>query len=593
MANIAGMSGNKTTSVKDVKMPTTQNPIAPSSWSKAEQRRWWAIQQSALPGNPSAHGDKGAVSTALHAIAARVGLEVLHQGGSSVDAALATALTQIVLGGGAVISFFGILHLLHYDSSTGETASLNASWNTVLGENDPRSIPGNANSAADGIRNMMGTGEPSGRTALVGGFMRGLEEAHQRYGKLPFARLFEAAIELAEDGFPLSPSLARYIEMRKDDLARLPETRSIFYKSDGSVYREGEHFRQPALAKTLRMIAAEGASYMYSGHWAARCVAAIQADGGKMTLEDLACYRPIWSPPVTVRRGDRTIAMLGAPSEGSVNVVEALNLATAAGLPSRPHWSTSSDSLVRVTKCCSMMFALYNRDSEQRLKALPGFDLSDDARLTQEHANKLWGALENDEPIAFRPHSNHSDDVVAIDSDGNMTTLCHSINSLTWGRTAIVVDGISIGDPASYLQPLVAATPRGTQMPNPIELGLIFKKGVPEIAWSSMGAGLHYQTVMSLLNVIDHNMTIEQAARAPRLLLPVSPSNNAKSLILRVVDGEFSEEVLNQTGFEVRSLSTADVRFVQGLWVAIQRDTQTGSLTAISPSYTNGQAAAF
>lgn len=567
--------------------------LAPSAWPQSEQDHWWAIQQAALPGNPSAHGRQGAVATALHGIAARVGLEALQQGGSAVDAVLSAALTQIVLGGGAVISIFGILQLMHYDAATGETISLNANWNTVLGEDDPMSIPGAVNPAADGMSSMLGAGEPSGRTALVGGFMRGLEEAHGRFGRLPFARLFEAAIELAEQGFPVSPSLGSYIDTRKEELARLPETKAIFYKPDGSIYCVGDHFRQPALAQTLRRIAVEGADYMYSGEWAARCVAAIQSEGGKMTVEDLARYRPIWSPPVLLKRGNRTIALLGEPCEGSVYLAEALNLATAAGLTHRPHWSCSGDSLARIAKCCAAMGLFYNKSPEEQRAAYPNFDLNRGARLTQEHADRLWTYLEKEDPITFLPMSAHSDNVVAIDSEGNMAALCHSINCLAWGRTAIVVDGVSIGDPASYMQPMVAAIPGGEQLPSPIELGLILQDGRPEIAWSSMGVGLHYQTTMSLLNVIDHGMTIEQAVGAPRLLLPIASDEKVKNLVLRVIDGEFPQTVLDETGFEIRRLSPSETRFAQGLWVAVQRDTSTGELTAISPSYTNGQAAAI
>lgn len=567
--------------------------LAPSGWPQAERERWWAIQQNPMPGNPPARGKGGAVSTALHALASRVGLEALRQGGSATDAVLTTALTQIVLGGGAVISFFGILHMMHFDAASGDTSSLNASWNTVLGEDDPLSIPGAVNPSAATTAEMLGSAPASGRTALVGGFMRGLEAAHRRYGKLPFARLFDAAIELADEGFPVSPALARYIEMRKDDLARLPETRAIFYKPDGTTYGLGDHFRQPALAQTLRRIASDGADYMYTGAWAARAVEAIQADGGKMTLEDLARYQPIWSDPVTIERGERTLALLGAPSEGSVALAEALHLATAAGLDRRPHWSVSGDSLVRVAKCAAAVGIGYGRSREAQEALCPGVDMNLEARVTPGNAERLWHVLEDRAPIVFQPQGVHSDDVVAIDADGNMASLCHSINCLTWGRTAIIVDGISIGDPASYMQAKVAQTPRGAQLPNPIELGLVLKDGKPEIAWASMGVGLHYQSLMSLLNVVDHGMTIEQAADAPRLLLPLAPDGNVLRPILRVIEGEFPEAVLAETGLDVRRIKPAEARFAQGLWVAIQRDVATGALTAISPSYTNGQAASF
>jgi gamma-glutamyltranspeptidase/glutathione hydrolase len=102
---------------------------------------------------------------------------------------------------------------------------------------------------------------------------------------------------LAEEGFTVSPVLARYIDNRKHDLARLPETRAIFYKADGTPYVEGDHFRQLALAETLRRVAMDGADYMYSGAWAARCVEAVQRDGGKMELDDLCSKAELLRSP--------------------------------------------------------------------------------------------------------------------------------------------------------------------------------------------------------------------------------------------------------------------------------------------------------
>lgn len=567
--------------------------LAPSAWPEADRAHYWKIQQSALPGNPPARGKGGAVSTALNGLAARVGEEALRQGGSAVDAALSAAFAQIVLGGGAVISFFGILSLMHFDAASGTISSLNAGWNTVLGEDDPMSIPGDVNPGADGVANMMGSGEPSGRTALVGGFMRGVEAAHRRFGKLPFARLFTAAIELAEDGFPLTASLARYIDTRKQDLARLPETRSIFFKSDGTPYAEGDHFCQPALAETLRRIAAEGADYMYKGEWAGRCIEAIQRDGGRMARDDLASYWPIWSTPVTVERGNYTLAVLGEPCEGSVNLIETLHLAEEAGIKGLGHWSKSAESMVRLAKCCAGMGNIRYTDLDEQTRCFPGIGLRRPDRLSREQAGLLWAQLENESPISFVPKGTHSDVVVAVDADGNMAALCHSINCLIWGRTAIMVDGVSIGDPASYMQSMVAATLPGAQLANPIEVGLLLKDGKPDIAWSSMGVGLHYQTVQSLLNIIDFGMTVEEAVDAPRLLLPISPDGRQRDLILRVVEGEFPDELLAATGLEVKRIAPAETRFAQGLWVAVHRHPATGELTAISPSYTNGQAAAI
>jgi gamma-glutamyltranspeptidase/glutathione hydrolase len=290
--------------------------------------------------------------------------------------------------------------------------------------------------------------------------------------------------------------------------------------------------------------------------------------------------------------GAATVALLGEPCEGSVNLIESMNLAEAAGIKGLGHWSTSAESLVRVAKCCAAMGGMRYDSFEEQQAAFPDIDMNRSARLTREHAADLWSRLEADAPIRLLPRGTHSDVVVAIDAEGNMAALCHSINCLIWGKTAIVVDGVSVGDPASYMQSMVAATPAGMQLPNPMEVGLMLRDGRPSIAWSSMGVGLHYQTTQSLLNVIDFEMAIEQAADAARLLLPISADGSQRELILRVIKGEFPDAVLQATGLQIKAIRPEQARFAQGLWVAVQRD-RAGELTAISPSYTNGQAAAL
>jgi gamma-glutamyltranspeptidase / glutathione hydrolase len=118
-------------------------------------------------------------------------LESLKRGGSAADAVLTTALSQVALNAGATVSYAGILTAVYYDSSSGKVYSLNASWNTPRNETDPLSIPPQ--------------GTAFGRTALVPGFMAGVEALHQRFGRRPFAELFEPSIWLAEQDFPLPP----------------------------------------------------------------------------------------------------------------------------------------------------------------------------------------------------------------------------------------------------------------------------------------------------------------------------------------------------------------------------------------------------
>ena len=571
-------------------MPDPNNSISigPSGWPEREREIYFNIQRDPLPGNPTAIGQNGAVTTALNGLAARVGIEVLKQGGSSADAAIATVLAQIVLGGGAVISFFGVGAILQYSAESESYTSINASWNTCLNENDPLSIPGSLNVGEKSLEDMLGT-EPSGRTALVGGLMKGLERLHQRDGKMPFSRLFEAAIELAEFGFPMYPGLKAYLELRVEDLCRLEETKATLLKPDGSIPELGESFRQPALARTLRSLAERGSDYMYKGRWAERAVQAVQNDGGKMTLEDLSRYDVIVEEAVQVEFDDYTAYFPNQPCTGTAALVESLNLARAADIKTSGHWTESPTSLRKLAMCCGAAGGMRYESQEQMEHTWHGFDMSWANRLSTEHAESMWARLSSDEsPLSISETKTHSDDVVAVDQWGNMTTICHSINCMIWGKTAIVVDGVSIGDPGSYMQNQIAKTKPGNQLENPIEIGILSKGGKPTLAWSSMGVGLHYQSTQTLLNIIEFGKDIEDAVNTPGLLLPLNDAKDPMKIKLRVIEGTFEQKLLDASELDVELVPTDKVRFVQGLFVGIARDPKTGMLTAISPPYTNG-----
>jgi gamma-glutamyltranspeptidase / glutathione hydrolase len=105
----------------------------------------------------------------------------------------------------------------------------------------------------------------SGRTALVPGFMAGVQALHGRFGRSPFATLFGPAVWVADHGVAVSPSLANQISTQQEVLTRLRETKRIFTKADGKLYWYRDLFRQPELARTLAHVATEGSRYMYPG----------------------------------------------------------------------------------------------------------------------------------------------------------------------------------------------------------------------------------------------------------------------------------------------------------------------------------------
>src|SRR5262249_41123473 len=348
--------------------------MSPEAWPPAELEKYWRLQRDYQRPHPSVESSKGMVAVTHDAFTARIGLEALRQGGSAADAALATSLAQIVLDAGAVTSYAGILTMVYYDAASKKVYSLNAGYNTVLEEKDPLSIPG--------------PGKPSGRTALVPGFFAGVQAAHDRFGKLPFASLFDPAIYLAEKGFVVDPVLG-WINMRKAVLSRLPETKRVFTKQDGEFYKAGDIFKQPQLAETLRKIAAQGTDYIYQGEWAKKYVAAVQSEGGKMTLADLKAYRPIWSEPLQTSYHGYQVYTLGLPSLGGVNTIEALNLLEVADLKQHGHYTTSPEALYKFIQICRAGYFLSYFPHLFKTN-LPELDLSPESRMKKESARLLW-----------------------------------------------------------------------------------------------------------------------------------------------------------------------------------------------------------
>jgi gamma-glutamyltranspeptidase/glutathione hydrolase len=210
--------------------------------------------------NVSASDPRGTVSPVfINTMGQRgyhVGMDMLNRGGSAVDAVLAGAITDITRDMGLVISFAGIMEMLYYEASTGLVHSLNAGFKTLWNENDPLTIPTG--------------GYPNSRAVLVPGFMAGVQAAHDRFGELPFETLFEDAIDLAENGFPIGHRRVEHIKRMWHVLGSTQEGRRIFLKPKYGLFRgyeAGDTFRQPELAATLCQVAARGADYMYSGAW--------------------------------------------------------------------------------------------------------------------------------------------------------------------------------------------------------------------------------------------------------------------------------------------------------------------------------------
>lgn len=262
---------------------------------------------------------------AANPLATDAGVAILRQGGSAVDAAIAV---QLVLGLVEPQSsgIGGGLFLLHWDEKQRAARSY-----------DGREA---APAAAKPERFVDSLGRPmdryaavvSGLSVGVPGALRALELAHRRHGRLAWARLFEPAIALARDGFPMSRRLNLLLK-RERFLRDDPAARALYYAADGSPHAVGAKIVNAAYAQTLAAIAVSGPDAFYRGPVAADIVAAVRGHvrAGDLVAEDLARYAAIERDPVCGAYRGRRICGMAPPSSGGVTVLEMLGLLERAG----------------------------------------------------------------------------------------------------------------------------------------------------------------------------------------------------------------------------------------------------------------------
>jgi gamma-glutamyltranspeptidase / glutathione hydrolase len=257
---------------------------------------------------------------AANRYAAEAGREILRAGGSAVDAAIAVQLVLNLvepqssgLGGGAFLLYWdaGKSELKAFDGR--ETAPASATPDRFLIDGKPMPFD---------------SAERSGLGIGVPGVVRLMETVHARYGRLPWARLFEPAIQLAESGFEVSPRLHLLLRGQGPE-SFVPEARRYFFTGTGSAWPMGYTLKNPEFASTLRRVAAEGARGFYEGPVAeaiVKAVAEAPTAAGGMTLQDLSGYAVKERAPVCFGYRGYKICCMGPPSSGAPAVAQTLGL---------------------------------------------------------------------------------------------------------------------------------------------------------------------------------------------------------------------------------------------------------------------------
>ena len=463
---------------------------------------------------------------AQESFASDAGLEILKAGGNAVDAAVATGFALAVthpqagnLAGGG----FMMIYLKDHDKTIAldyrEMAPAAAHRDLFLDKD------GNVDNALARF-SMKSSGVP--------GTVMGMVHALEKYGTMSLADVMVPAIRLARDGFPITWGLADSLARRKGHLQKNAAAKHYFYKPDGSAYKQGEIFIQSDLAATLQKIADHGASGFYEGDVADMLVAAVQAGGGIITLDDLKNYVVKERTAVTGTYRGYTIASMPPPSSGGVHIVQMLNVLEGYDLKGMGHNSAAYiHHLVE-----SMKYAYADRS--KYLGDPDYYDVPVAALTDKKYAAAIRGKIQSDRatpstdiaPAPTLPYeSNDTTHYSIMDKWGNMVAQTYTLN-FTYGNGKAVMgagflmnnemDDFSakpgtmnafglLGGEANSIQP--GKRPLSSMTPT-----LVFKDGQPFMVTGSPGGStIITATLQTILNSTDFGMNAAATAQAPRI----------------------------------------------------------------------------
>ena len=457
--------------------------------------------------------------------AARIGIEILDRGGNAVDAAVAVGFALAVtypragnIGGGG----FMVIHL----GKTGEDAAIDYRETAPAAATEKMFL--DANGEADPKKS-----RDSALSVGVPGTVAGLALAHEKYGsgKLTLAELIEPAITLARNGVEIVDDIADTLPLAQPRIARWRSSAPVFLNSDGTVLMPGQDLLQPDLAITLRAIASDGPKGFYEGPVADKIVAAVRMAGGIMATDDMKNYRAILREPVRGTYRGYDIISMPPPSSGGVHLIEMLNILEGYDLAKL----SREESLHIIAEAMKRAYAdraTFMGDPDAVKMPVAGLTSKKyAAALRAQIGQRATPSTEirSGNPADFEGQNTTHFSV--IDREGNVVSNTYTLNfsyglGLVAEGTGVLLNnelddftskpgtanayglvGYNANLPGPNRRPLSSMTPT-----------IMMKDGKPFLITGSPGGSRIISTVLQIIvNVIDFNLSIDQAVSAPRV----------------------------------------------------------------------------
>ena len=496
---------------------------------------------------------------------AKVAADILRKGGNAVDAAVATAFTLAVtypeagnIGGGGFMTLFmdGKPYFLDYR----ETAPKAASRNMYLDEK------------GEVIENMSLVGA---RAAGVPGTVMGLWDAHEKFGKLPWAELLTPAIVYARNGFKVAEKQYMY----RQEALELFKGTTNFNDYFGSM-KVGEVLRQPELAKTLERIADKGAKEFYEGQTADLLVKQMEQDKGLITKQDLAEYKAIWRKPLHVNWRGNTLYTAPLPSSGGVALAQLIGIKELRADDFKGVELNSARYIHLLAEIEKRVFAdRADYLGDPQFTKAPVAELTDAsylARRAHEINPTAISPTENIKP-GLEPHQTTHFSIV--DKQGNAVSNTYTLN---WDYgSGVVVKGAGfllndemddfsskpgvanafgvVGGSANAIEP-------GKRMLSSMSPSLVTRDGQVTLVLGTPGGSRIFTSIFQVLNnIYDYNLPLKEAVGAQRVHHQLLPKDTIYYDAYAPLTGKPAEELkamgykLEDQGWEMGNVQAIKV----------------------------------
>ncbi|MCK0209306.1 gamma-glutamyltransferase [Starkeya koreensis] len=521
-------------------------------------------QASALAAGQKVATGRRWMVTAANPLAAEAGAAMLRAGGSAIDALVATQLVLGLvepqssgLGGGGF--------LVYWDAKTKTLTTFDGR------ETAPRAATPTLFQDAAGEPLAFLDAVVGGRSVGTPGTPRLLETVHRRYGRLAWARLFRPALRLADKGFTVSPRLAGLIEAEKETLARDGAARAYFLPG-GAPLKEGARLKNPAYARTLRLLRDGGADAFYSGTLARDIVRTVRgaANPGLLSAGDLREYRVVERAPVCASYRALDICGMGPPSSGALTLGQILGVLDFYDLKAK---GDTPDSWRLIADASRLAFAdreRYMADDDfvpmpTRGLLARNYLAGRAALLVRESAlpEVAAGAPRWDHAMAAPPRADgqapelpSTTQITIVDARGNVASMTSTIEAAFGSR--LMVGGFLLNNELTDFS--FRSHRDGVPVANRVEPGkrprssmaptIVMKAGRPVLALGSPGGSqIIGYVAKTLIAHIDWGMPLDKAIAAPNVL--------ARFKALEIEQGTPAEAMmpaLKAFGFDVKTL---------------------------------------